>query len=68
MHREIRIFYIWPSDSSEGGRERKDKMEEKNNGKDSGISKKELSEEGYKKGTDCIKKEKELHDPYKEHC
>lgn len=37
MHREIRIFYIWPSDSSEGGRERKDKMEEKNNSKDTEI-------------------------------
>lgn len=26
MHREKQIFYIWPSDSSEGGRERKDKV------------------------------------------
>lgn len=67
MHTEKQIFYIWSSDSSEGGRERKDKMK-KNNSEDSEIQKKELSEQGYRKGTDCIKKEKELHDPYKEHC
>lgn len=36
MHTEKQIFYIWSSDSSEGGRERKDKMK-KNNSEDSEI-------------------------------